>query len=321
MLVALSLLACLAPRPGNADVNDDENPSDGASTSLRVATWNVEGLGRDGTADNEAVRAILQRIDADIVGLNEIEPEDATALKNLAEDLGYELAGPSSNPFGDLRNAILSRLPISSSAAPTSAQLSSDNDANDVTRWPVRVVVDVSGREVVVVAQHWKSGFDDVDEFRRAVDATRTAQAADIDGDVHVVMGDVNAEFGDGESPGSFSSLPNYLPSSYWLGSDLYAAMEGGGLENDAFSALQDLGLTPVDALQVDGRTGTRWVSERRIDYVFIDDGATVLASEVYDSRDEHVGDGIDKGGEAPERSTSEAASDHLPVVVDLTIP
>jgi hypothetical protein len=44
--------------------------------------------------------------------------------------------------------------------------------------------------------------------------------------------------------------------------------------------------------------------------------GQSGLTSEVYDSKDEHLSE-WEKFGDAPSRGTSEAASDHLPIVAE----
>jgi endonuclease/exonuclease/phosphatase family metal-dependent hydrolase len=318
LILLFGLAACGGPM--DTDPADTEDSGPLGSVEVRVATWNVLGLGRPGSASFNAVKAVLARIDADVVGLNEIGEDEASALATLASDLGYsQVLRPPTNPFGPERNAILSRLPASLDA-PTSATLSGDRAANDVTRLPVRAVIPLPevNRELTVVGQHWKSGFDLVDRFRRAVDASRSAQAAR--GDLVVLMGDVNAEPGDmPEDPPVWKYRPQGLPGEYRLGSDLEAQLAGSGLPNDAFAPGTAAGLVWLPARQVDGREVTRPSSGRRIDWIFVSDEVSAAPSEVYDSTDEGKG-GLPKSGEVPARDASELASDHLPVFADLTI-
>jgi len=291
---------------------------------VRVVTWNVQGLGTAGSTEGQAERAVLARIDADVVGLNEIDEDQRSRLDSLAADLGYNTVYyPPSNPFGGLRNAILTRLPVVDIGAPTPAQLSGDAGANDCTRRPVRVTIDVpdAADDLTVVVNHWKSGFDLTDRFRRTLDGIRTAQAADT-GTAAVVMGDVNAELDDmPESPATWSYVPDGLPRAYRVGDDQRDALQAEGLPNSAFAALRSAGLTPIDALQLDGRPSTRPSSDRVIDYILVSETLVEhVDSEIYDSTDEGQAAGLPKAGEAPDRGVSDQASDHLPVFADLTL-
>jgi endonuclease/exonuclease/phosphatase family metal-dependent hydrolase len=291
---------------------------------VRVATWNIQSLGAVGSEDYTGVEAVLRRLNPDVVGFNEVVDVDLDDLRALAEDLGYlPPIVAESNPFGEQRQAILTRLTIEESSIATSAQLSGDNGANDVTRNPVFVQVAIPGHgSLRVVSEHWKSGEAATDQFRRTVDGLRVAQAVKLgDRDAPVMaMGDVNAELGETPTPTSFHSAPSDLPGSYSLGDDLDSRMDAEGLANDQFAAMADVGLQPLDALQLDGRNTTRPESGRRIDYLFLDaDLRTRAAAEVYDSLDESIGGGLPKAGDAPARGACGAASDHLPVLVDLT--
>ncbi|MCB9684583.1 MAG: endonuclease/exonuclease/phosphatase family protein [Alphaproteobacteria bacterium] len=324
----LTFVACSRTPPpldggtdGDADTDvDADSDADTDHDTIRVVTWNVETLGAAGTDEYVATRDVLARIDADVIGLNELTDGESSHLQDLADDLGMAFSlVPSSNPFGPLRNAVLTRLPVVTSHTWTSAELSGDNRANDVTRLPVSVIVEIDGGTLALVSEHWQSGFYDSDTFRRCVDGERVGQAADeVDADIIVVAGDVNAELEDGlGNPAAWTSLPSGIPGSFWLGSDLYARVTGGGLPNDPFLSMTDRGLTPVDALQIDGRDTTRDSSGRRLDYLFVSSRARVAGSEVYDSRDDGSG-GLPKAGSAPARDATARASDHFPVFIDV---
>ena len=79
-------------------------------------------------------------------------------------------------------NKLLSRLPAVASAMPTAVVLSDDGQANDVTRTPVAIEVALAEGEgagtLSLTRQHFKSGFDADDVFRRTVDVARTGQAS-----------------------------------------------------------------------------------------------------------------------------------------------
>ena len=307
---------------------DDTSSTPPVTVDIRAVTWNIELLGSVGSEQYLAALSILERLDPDVVALNEIEDYEATALRTLATELGFQAPYvPSYNPFGSLRNAVISRYPISGAIAHTSAGLSGQESANDTTRLPVEVRIDVPQlrNELIVVTQHWKAGPYADDGFRRTVDGLRVGQVAqrwDVNTDFVLVMGDVNAEVDSmPDSPSTFSALPNGLPGSYTLGNDLTQRLAEDGFPNNPFYSLLQQGYEVVDALQADGRAATRPSSDRRLDYIFGSEPvmASIVAAEVYDSRDEQLSQ-LSKSGETPMRDASDSASDHLPVVVDFTM-
>ncbi|MGB5832376.1 MAG: endonuclease/exonuclease/phosphatase family protein, partial [Thiohalocapsa sp.] len=108
-----------------------------ADQQVRIVTWNIETVGARDSAQYEAARAVLQRLDADIVALQEIlSAADVEHLDDFAFDLGYaHVAVAPSGPFGSMRNALLSDYPIRFSDPWTSVELSGDADADDLTRY------------------------------------------------------------------------------------------------------------------------------------------------------------------------------------------
>jgi len=293
-------------------------------TRVRFVSWNVEGVGRDGSEELDALKDILRRIDADVVGLNEIDEGETQRLRSVAEELGYTTVYvPDSNPFGELRNGVLSRLPVQSTTAWKSATLSSDTRANDMTRWPLEVVVEVDGLPVRFVIQHFKSGFDAADTFRRAVEGARIGQIADHNPDAPLVVigGDFNAETDESNSPLEWTFTPSGLPSSYALGADLASGL-GDGLVNSNFEDLYRLGFEAVEALQPDGRDATRDVSGRRLDYLWVSPSIAsrcATQAEVYDARDD-ASSSLPFAGDAPSREATAQASDHFPIIADIWI-
>jgi len=291
-----------------------------------VVTWNLELVGSSNSEQYLAAAAVLARINADVVALNEVNEGESGVLTRMASDLGYDFVEvPSGNPFGDLRNAILTRLPVNDTTTWRSDMLSSDDSANDMTRWPVEVEVVFSGMPVRILVQHFKSGDSSGDMFRRMVDGQRIAQAAGPykPTDYVIVGGDFNAEVDEAvSSPGTWHSVPGGLPSSFSLGSDLENQLDKG-LPNSVFSALQDAGYTDLPATQPDGRDATRDLSQRRLDYLFVSPGLqadTDIVAEVYDARDD-ASSVLIWSGEAPYREATQDASDHFPVVADLQFP
>ena len=123
-------------------------------------TWNVQLLGTVGSEQYEATKSILVRLNPDVIAFNEIEDFEATTLRTLTDDLGYSASFlPTYNPFGSLRNAVVSRYPIIASSAHSSADLSGQTSANDTTRLPVEVRIDVPNvrQELIVIGQQLES--------------------------------------------------------------------------------------------------------------------------------------------------------------------
>lgn len=319
--LALSLatfLALSACGPG-AEAPD---PTAEART-VRAATWNIQGVGAEGSPGFDAAVAVLLRLDADLVGLNEVDQGEDAALHELAALTGYDhVLLPDDNPFGPLRNAVLSRLPVIDEVVWTSSALSSDADANDMTRLPVSVTVDAGPATVSMVVQHWKAGFEDIDHLRRAVESLRAVDALGrAPGDHSLLVGDVNHEVDQGPGdPPVLTAVPSGAPWGFQLGADLEALLDQG-IGTDPFEPLWDADLRVLDAEQADGRPATRDSSGRRIDYVAVDPDLVerVLGTLVYDSRDDDQVS-LNLEGNRPDRAVSAEASDHFPVVVELRL-
>lgn len=306
-----------------------------AQTAVRVATWNLESVGSPGSDQYEATLDVLDRVCADVVGVNEVNgADDVEHFKTLARDAGYPhiMVPDDKPPFGSMRNAFMSRYPISEGLVYTSDTLSGDEQANDMTRRPVGVVVDVPGdaRPLTLIVEHWKSGTDNDDEFRRAIESFRISQALsnlDPTNSAYVVMGDVNEEADSvPRSPNDFTYEPSGLPSSFDLGLDLEDMMANEAIYNDPFFFLQDEAgpaLTPLDSRQLDGHDGTRPSSGRRLDYIFVSPTLLDFApkSLVYDSSDDGMESELFMCGSPLSASTSTRASDHFLVFADLTVP
>jgi endonuclease/exonuclease/phosphatase family metal-dependent hydrolase len=87
---------------------------------LRVASYNIhECVGSDGERDPARVAAVLGEIDADIIGLQEVDarPSETSAsmqMQFLAAKLGlHAVAGPTlQRPDGHYGNALLTRRPV-----------------------------------------------------------------------------------------------------------------------------------------------------------------------------------------------------------------
>lgn len=299
---------------------------------LRVVVFNVEEIGVVGTGPYAALVRILNRLDGDLVCLTEVDASEAETLSALATATGYAFfaqAAVSTPMAGGLTNACLSRFPILTAESRSSDDISADSDANETGRDILLVRVDVAAGAAPVTALvvHYKSGFDHADFFRRQVETLRTAQLleqsrARFAGDSFVVVGDVNEDVAV-ESQEVYDDFPFGMPFSYRFGSDLAFPITYG-----PHATLTAAGLTTADATWEDSTVeyGTRYASDRRIDYIFYD-GLTLLADEVYDPcrdngvDDPPVGQFMQKAGAPLECADGQRASDHRPVMADFALP
>ena len=329
LIVVLPVLsaACTVLAPGehlDGELRGDPR-LDASDATVRVVTWNIESIGSPGSTEYDAALQVLDRLDADVVLLQEIQWfDDDHNIAPFAADAGYPhvLDGwPVS--FGTDTQLILSRYPFNWTDLVDADDLVPG--ANDFTRATPVAGIDLGGVELVVASGHLKSGREDDAEFRRVVDAHRTVQALgpfDPDTDLVLFGGDVNDDLLDADdTPSTWTYAPWGLPSSYELGSDIAALMDGRGLPNDAFTPFEDAGLVILDARQLSGTDATRPASFRRLDYLIVSpalaDGAT---TEVYETQDEGRSGGLPKSGPVPFLDTEDAA-DHLPVVADFVLP
>jgi endonuclease/exonuclease/phosphatase family metal-dependent hydrolase len=287
-----------------------------------------------GTASFDALVAILERIDADVVCLEEVQYWETTSLFALADAAGYaDVIQAQESPAigGDHTNACMSRGGLQLVGSYSGWDLSSDDQANDVGRDILVVQVDLTpdGGEpcrVGFVSLHLKSGQESLDWFRRQIEAERVAQAValywdEYPGDPMVIMGDLNENLDDPALGTVFTGIPTGLPDSYQVGSDIEFP-----LDYQPFDRFEGLGFSIVPATQEDSTRDETWSDYVRLDYVFLA-GAELEGTVVYNAcRDDGV-DGAPTGawlplaGDPLACSMSDTASDHFPVVADVTLP
>ncbi len=309
-------------------------PAGAWARSLRVATYNVEhGIGEAGSEKGDAQRAILRRVDADIVAFQELNRRTFEEWVRLADELGYpHRAIGEMGPFaGGMMVGYFSRFPIVESATVTSPE-----GAREFTRAPLRVAVEVPGaaRPLTLWNMHHKAIFRPVDDFRRAVEAFRIAQdikrvaAAHPERTEFIVLGDMNDDPDRGRDgrhapqSESFDAPPEGLPQTFVLGPDVPFPLQ---YRTFPFDAYRDAGpgFVAVDAV----REGTDQMVTHlhtvyRLDYVLVspairDHPKGPPVGEVYHS-DWETGAGLRKAGDPPPRGATDAASDHYVVFVDL---
>ncbi|NJR42677.1 MAG: hypothetical protein HC767_08415 [Akkermansiaceae bacterium] len=308
------------------------------ATGIRVASFNIGAhfittsggafvpdfsLGDPGTVDHDKVRDILNRIDADVVTLQEIHSADIAGnpddLDALAASLGYTYSylAPSTNSFDtSLRVTFLSRFPILTSTA-----INSPAGAKEITRLFPAVKVDVPGtaKDPLLIATHLKSGTTAADRFRRAVEMRRLAehlitQNLGID-DNYIIMGDFNLS----SVNRTFTVLPTGLPSTYVLDSDVLLPVTYTTNPLDYFNTGS---LILLDPRQLDNSTST-FQSGSVLDLLLVSPAiaARPFGAEIYNSAlDTSNTAGLSKAGMPLPVDTSAQASDHYALFADFQL-
>ncbi|RMG45493.1 MAG: hypothetical protein D6718_07225 [Acidobacteria bacterium] len=323
LLLALAAFACraaTAPEPPPAE-------------SIRVATYNVEGLGRPGSASWRALVAVLRRLGADLVLVQEITEDDGPRrVRRLAEATGYAdlaLSEVHGTLSGGLRSACLSRSPIVESRSWSAATLAGDPRANDIGRDILSCRIRGRGADLVAVTVHWKAGGGAANDFRRRIEARRLGQAIDrlrraAPQAALVVAGDFNEDPRFTGAGRTFRRIPPGLPPTFRLGADLRLPIGGA-----PFSELHKRGFRLVRAVREDApnEVVTHPPTRRRIDLLWVEERIRVERAVVYDGcRDDGVddpppGDFMPLSGEPLDCAATARAADHLPVAADLVPP
>lgn len=301
-----------------------------ADRFVSVATWNIRQVGIPGSQEYDALIAVLDRIDVDIVCLQEVGDEDSANLDAVAEELGYfyGVLAPPRPGSGMIRNACLSRFEVVQSDVVDDFELSSDPNANDMTRGIVRARVYLQGidRYLTLLNVHLKAGVEDVDRFRRMVETVRVAQAIELERGTYpnnaiIALGDFN-EVPDHGITQTWNSVPSPVPGSYRLGNDIALP-----LTYDPMAAIEAEDVTNVEALLEDTFYGETYLPGLlKLDYLY-EDAAPIVVSEVYDSCEDDgedkppVGDILPKVGEPLPCGTNGVASDHRPLVAVFYFP
>lgn len=302
-------------------------------TALRVATFNIEAVSSPGSDPFIGLAASIARVGADVVCMQEVNEGEDAWLNALAEEAGYDtviLANESPAIGGEIFNACMARVPLQLIASYGGSALSSDPDANDVGRDILGVRAQPEpGCFAGLFTVHLKSGGEYEDLFRRQVEAERLERAVRLyrenqPGDAVIVLGDFNEQIDDSDLGTSLDDIPNTLPASYELGSDIELP-----LRYHPFEPLTNQGFQLADAFQEDSTNPDTFVGgsfTTRLDYIFY--GQAVLeGSEVYNACADNGVDDAPPGGWLPKEGeplacfSTQIASDHLAVFADFTLP
>jgi endonuclease/exonuclease/phosphatase family metal-dependent hydrolase len=254
MRMSVVLLAAAACAPAL----DPGAPVVRGADTVRVATWNVHDLfdavdrvappgdlddvpsPTDVEAKVDALAAVLARLDADVVLLQEVE--NADVLGRLAARAGYPEARlvEGRDPRG-IDVAALSRLPLDGYVSHLD-----ELDSAGRRLWPrdcVEVHVRTAGRPLVVVGSHLSSALSD-DGTRRTLQAARLRAIADgiraAQPEARVLAGgDLN------DLPGSAALAPLLGDGAWREVADPGAATWGNGPQEER---LDDLLVPAADA-------------------------------------------------------------------------
>lgn len=306
--------------------------------TVRVATFNIEnGPDASGTNDYAATKSVLWRMNADIVAFQEILATAETNWRQMAADSGYPHVAFGKNGTtmsGTQRLGFFSRFPILSVK-----EIASPSGANELTRRPLRIVVEVPGaaNPLVIWNMHHKADTPNTEEnplnqFRRAIESHRIVEdinayrAENPEHDEFLMVGDLNDDiFKSSNQTISFDSIPQNPPGSYQLGSDISFPVAYRAFPDDIYAPAGG-GLHRMDVRQQNGTSrATRPASGKVLDYLFVssaikDSPLGAPRGEVYYSAWDAIHPGMPKSGDPLPASTSLDASDHLAVFADIEI-
>ena len=293
------------------------------ATPLRVATLNVEfGLGDPGSTSFEATEDVLERINADVVALQEMTRADLdgspSSFGSLATTLGYPHVHAATTQRvldSGLRTAFMSRYPLTSTF-----NIASPPGALDMVRQIPAIVVDVPGTvaDPTILTLHLKCCLDLDDPFRRAVELKRSRDFLTQRGltaeDNLIILGDFNLIGGDFV----YSEIPPGLPRSFILGEDIVFPVNYYTNPADYFLPWS---MAAIGSTQLNGSVITQGSSQ--LDFILATRALMnrPYAGEIYNSAlDIDNQTGLPKAGQPLPERTSPNASDHLAVFADFNL-
>jgi len=166
-----------------------------ATPTIRVMTYNIHhGAGLDGRVDLARIAALIIQERADLVALQEV---DKGVARTARRDLPAELAALTgltcvfSNNFpyqgGEYGNAVLTRFPIKRWTNHHYEMLRPNEQ-----RGILQLVLDVQGRELVLMNTHIDSRADDAERWKNVGEIETLA--ASYSGRPVIICGDFNTE-------------------------------------------------------------------------------------------------------------------------------
>lgn len=184
---------------GSASASSVTRPPRAAEGRLRIVTYNILATPIFPTLRRAAIVALLDRLDADIVALQEVSSWMVDALTNPASELArYRHTEKDGAPFLPGGQLILSRHPI----VDTKAAVLVGNQRRTV----LLATIDVKGLPVTVATTHMESFLEDGAIRAQQLDAVFGMLTS---ADHAIFLGDLN--FGDGEQPETAHLDPGYV--------------------------------------------------------------------------------------------------------------
>ena len=311
-----------------------------SGVGIRIATYNIGanlvvpqngsvyfdyGIGPPGQPGYDAVRAVLLRINADVVALQEIHTADLSSgnLATLAASLSYHYtyAAPTTNAIDStLRVVFFSKFPLISSTSIGSAP-----GAREITRLFPAVKIDVPGTTLdpLFISAHLKSGTATSDRFRRALEMKRlsgylTTQGITAEANF-IILGDFNPS----ATNTTFQAPPSGLPANFVVGADVTYPFHYYTNMLASFSSPMPVKLDPRHLNNSPSTFGTNNTTGNTLDLFLVSPAiaSRPLASEVYNSQLDVSNDvGLPKNGSPPAPNTSLAASDHYALFADIEL-
>ena len=229
---------------------EEQQPID-YSSWIKVASYNIKALNYNakdsskGSDQFNAVVAELRKIDADIVGLQEVDRfsprKNADQVKDLAEALGYKYYKYTKTidyGSGEYGHAIMSRYPILSSKSYAFADAPGDIDAREPRAFS-RHILKIKDKRLVFYNSHLAEKGPDqllymVDRF----------MAKDVESGLSVVL------------TADFNAVPSQLIGCYDL--DLFTLLNGGDDFEDCQGTTVDNN-NPIDNILVSDNLKYYW--------------------------------------------------------------
>ena len=170
-------------------------PGSWHAREVRIATWNLWWKFGPWEARAEPIAIELERVDADVVGLQEVWSDDeADQARQLGDHLGLHVARttrPSGTPDG-FGNALLSRWPITSSET---IRLPGREGERAVRSVLIAEIAHPTGAQVVAVTHlAWQYDRSALREAQLALVAEQLAARHDHSARPPILVGDLNAE-------------------------------------------------------------------------------------------------------------------------------
>lgn len=318
------------------------------------------GTGNPGTLEFNAAREVVERISPDVLIMQEVASTNVFAdWLTLIQQAGFSadsshiaITGDAyeGQPFvrGDISGSqdqsvvVVSRYPVK-----RRIQLGRGAAGrSEITRYPMLVELDVpwldDAGDPVIVNVHLKAEAGDANNFRRALEAVRLREylaAAGINPTVRnvIVAGDFNATDWQ-DQPVSYETnvaavqMPGTglfadgtaLPLSFSAGPDLLSPGLTLPYRSFPHSGMNPAGLTSLPLFQADGTDARTFAfASYKLDYFFVSPPVTARGgaqTEIYNSRQEAVHDGLPKRRALPLPDLSTVASDHYAVFADIPL-